>query len=196
MKKTIILAMILVLLLSLLCGCTNEMANYQTLNTLSSQSYQQVVVTIVSKLDVELTASMLVTVEGDKTKVQYTYQQLSTFDTQNTPSSFITNKAGNIVVQGGKIVEQNGEPADQTYVALATNGFTFSPSYFANTRFSIGQTNVFTASVTNPSSFTGNPNLVCSDMKVIISYGQKFQQIQLTYTSQNQGSVSITYNFS
>ena len=196
MKKTIILAMILVLLLSLLCGCTNEMANYQTLNTLSSQSYQQVVVTIVSKLDVELTASMLVTVEGDKTKVQYTYQQLSTFDTQNTPSSFITNKAGNIVVQGGKIVEQNGEPVDQTYVALATNGFTFSPSYFANTRFSIGQTNVFTASVTNPASFTGNPNLVCSDMKVIISYGQKFQQIQLTYTSQNQGSVSITYNFS
>ena len=196
MKKTIILAMILVLLLSLLCGCTNEMANYQTLNTLSSQSYQQVVVTIVSKLDVELTASMLVTVEGDKTKVQYTYQQLSTFDTQNTPSSFITNKAGNIVVQGGKIVEQNGEPADQTYVALATNGFTFSPSYFANTRFSIGQTNVFTASVTNPTSFTGNPNLVCSDMKVIISYGQKFQQIQLKYTSQNQGSVSITYNFS
>lgn len=196
MKKTIILAMILVLLLSLLCGCTNEMANYQTLNTLSSQSYQQVVVTIVSKLDVELTASMLVTVEGDKTKVQYTYQQLSTFDTQNTPSSFITNKAGNIVVQGGKIVEQNGEPVDQTYVALATNGFTFSPSYFANARFSIGQTNVFTASVTNPSSFTGNPNLVCSDMKVIISYGQKFQQIQLTYTSQNQGSVSITYNFS
>lgn len=196
MKKTIILAMILVLLLSLFCGCTNEMANYQTLNTLSSQSYQQVVVTIVSKLDVELTASMLVTVEGDKTKVQYTYQQLSTFDTQNTPSSFITNKAGNIVIQGGKIVEQNGEPADQTYVALATNGFTFSPSYFANTRFSIGQTNVFTASVTNPSSFTGNPNLVCSDMKVIISYGQKFQQIQLTYTSANQGSVSITYNFS
>ena len=50
MKKTIILAMILVLLLSLLCGCTNEMANYQTLNTLSSQSYQQVVVTIVYKI--------------------------------------------------------------------------------------------------------------------------------------------------
>ena len=64
MKKTITLAMILVLLLSLLCGCTNNTANYQVLNSLSSQEYQQVVVKIVSKLDVELTASIFVTVEG------------------------------------------------------------------------------------------------------------------------------------
>ena len=123
MKKTITLAMILVLLLSLLCGCTNNTANYQVLNSLSSQEYQQVVVKIVSKLDVELTASIFVTVEGDKTKVQYSYQQLSTFDTENTPSSFITNKSGNIVIQGGKIVEQNGEPADESYIALSTTHF-------------------------------------------------------------------------
>lgn len=194
MKKTIILAMILVLLLSLLCGCTNNTANYQVLNSLSSQEYQQVVVKIVSKLDVELTASIFVTVEGDKTKVQYSYQQLSTFDTENTPSSFITNKSGNIVIQGGKIVEQNGEPADESYIALATNGFSFSPTYFTNVRFISGQSNVFTATVTNPTSFTGNPNLVCTNMQVMISYAQKFQQIQLTYTSANQGEVSITYN--
>ncbi|MBQ2711480.1 MAG: hypothetical protein IJF66_06020 [Clostridia bacterium] len=196
MKKTIILAMILVLLVSLLCGCTNNTANYQVLNSLSSQEYQQVVVKIVSKLDVELTASIFVTVEGDKTKVQYTYQQLSTFDTENTPSSFITNKSGNIVIQGGKIVEQNGEPADENYIALATNGFSFSPAYFTNVRFISGQSNVFTATVTNPTSFTGNPNLVCTNMQVMISYSQKLQQIQLTYTSANQGEVSITYNFS
>lgn len=196
MKKTIIVAMILVLLLSLLCGCTNNTANFQQLNTLTSQSYQQIVISIVSKLDVELTTTMIVTNEADKTKVQYTYQQLSTFEGDSTPSSFITTQSGNIVIQGGKIVEQNGQPADESYIALATNGFLFSPSYFTNVRFAYGQSNVFTASVINPTSFTGNPNLVCTDMKVLVSYSQKLQQIQLTYTSANQGNVSITYNFS
>ncbi len=196
MKKSFILAVILLVLVTSLCGCYNSSANYQTLNTLSSQTYHEVSITIVSKLDVDLTATIFVKNEGGKTNIQYTYQQLSTFEQDSVPGSFVTTKSGSLVVEKGKIVQKDGEPVDESYVALATYGFTFTSAYFTGVKFVSGQSsNVFSATVTNPSGFTGNPNLVCQDMKVVVSYAQKFQQIQLSYTTANQGSVFVTYNF-
>ena len=71
--------------------------------------------------------------------------------------------------------------------------FSFKQAFFTNYTVSGGK---FEAAVANVKGFTGNADLVCSNMRVTALYtDDALSKIAITYTSLNGAEVSITYLF-
>ena len=189
MKKVFIALVALTLALVLLCfaACDKYAGALQDINTLLKKDYSSVTLNVTTTTKgVTLEGIYVLTFDGDKTNVEFSYQKLNEL-TMDGGESFVSTVTGKAVVQNGKIV--SGDETLDLPKEYDFNGLSFKQAFFANYTVTGSK---FDADVTNAKGFV-NGDLVCSDMHVTVLYSKTaISKIALTYLSEKGSEVSIT----
>lgn len=190
MKKIIILLTVM-LALTLLLGACFEQDTFAQLNSLLKEDYSKVELTVATTVGNEtLTSTVVTTKDGKKTVVDYNLSQFATFE-QSIPESYIVSTVGSVVVQDGKIIQQNGQAADIT-VEQVTAQFHFDASYFIAAQWN---GDVFSANVGNVKGFFGDANFNGTAAKVTATVSDGLKDLKVTYVAADGTKVQLSYVF-
>ncbi len=199
MKRKILIGIISVLCLTVgLCGCskTEVKTVYDTLNELKALDYQTVSLSVNATVDGEtLTGSYKTMATESGFTVEYTYEQLQTFEEQGgnfvIPESRKTTYNGTMSVADGKVTSQTGDSIDLPVKQLSAENLTFSEAYFANVKTN---GNVFSADVTDVRGFFGQ-TIWAEGMTVEIAYTETaFTALTISYKNSG-GEFTLVYRF-
>lgn len=199
MKRKILIGIVSVLCLTVgLCGCSKTKVKtvYDTLNELKALDYQTVSLSVNATVDGEaLTGSYKTTATESGFTVEYTYEQLQTFEEQGgnfvIPESHKTTYNGTMSVVDGKVTSQTGDSIDLPVKQLSAENLTFSEAYFSNVKTS---ENEFSADVTDAEAFFGQT--VTGSMTVRITYTKaSLTSLVLSYGNASSGEFVLTYRF-
>lgn len=191
MKKFLPVALVLALALLSLVACSSAPMMKQ-INAQLHADYSQVDISVFTEQDgVELTGDYTVTFDGDSATVTYAFDVLNKLDMDGgNPDGYIRRVEGEAKVVNGVI---EGENIDLNVGALDFTGFSFKEGFFSNVKVNGPRLD---ATVTNPKGFVGNNAFSCSDMRVMaVSTSAQLKMLRLSYVSQNNASVQITYSF-
>ncbi len=200
MKKKYLLITALscsVLAATVLAGCGGPSDVYSQLNDLVADTPASVQLDVTVTVDGEtLTGAYSVKTEDDGYRVTYSYEKLNTFELVDgayvVPEEYKSTLTGNMLVSGGKIVEQNGAAVDITMEQITAAGVRFDESYFTDVEANEGS---FTATVSEPSEFL-QTTITCTGMTVNATYtSEQIESLTIAYTSAGGAQVLIEYGF-
>ncbi len=187
MKKKIFALIILTVAVLTLCACSDS-DGYSDLNKMSALSYGEIKIEVKTSYDGETLKDVYeVNNDGSKSVVNYSIERLSEVSLSGV-GEYKTVKTGTFTVENGKIT--GTEVTD--FEAAAYSGFNFNKEYFTDVILSDGK---FEASVKSPAEFMGKPVLICSNMKVNVTYGEALESAIITYTSEKGAEIEISYTF-
>lgn len=178
------------------CGKKKEDI-YDKLNAMLAEPASAVELEITVTKDGEtLKGEYAAEAEGEGYRVEYSYEKLATFEKVDgeyvIPDEYKETLTGSMFVEGGKIVEQNGSPADIDPALTAAAGVEFDAAYFSSVKEGEG---TFEGVVTDPEGFM-NADIDCTAMTVTLAYSDgKVDAMTIGYTSQGGAAVVIAYTF-
>lgn len=191
MKRKVLFTVI-VLMLALICltACNGYSSTLSTLTKLIKVNYSEIMLNVETATpEITLSGIYNFKFESGSTTVDYSYERLNDLSMDGSNERLI-RVSGSAVVRDGKVIQDGVE------VTLPTEaGFniSFKPAFFSNYKITSVK---FEANVINPQGFTGNSDLVCSDMRVKVLHNKNsLTQLLITYVSENGSNVSITYLF-
>lgn len=195
MKKIVFVVVILLLATFCLTSC-DQSTEYDKLNEMVSQSYQQVTIDVTVKKSGEadgLVHNIVCLSINDTTKhVAYTLQEYATFDvngdTITAPDEQIVTKSGTAILDNGKVTTQTGDQVDYDFANVGKLNMNFNKACLSN---SVVDGKNFTADVSNVALFLGNDIPGATNVKVSVDV-QKYNSITLSYTA-NGSDITITY---
>ena len=196
MKKRVVIAIIISVALALaLCACevtiNVSQADYDKLTSMLDSAYSGWTLTVsTTKGDVTLENKFVVTKETEQTKIDYTVEKLNELS-MDSDSEFKTRYVGTATIVDGKITSINGDEVSVELEKLDKVGLTFKTDYFQNAKMTA---NAISADVKDPSGFLG-VDVTCSDMKLVASFGEKFDYIRISYKTEDGSTVVYNYDF-
>ena len=192
-KRLVLLAVALCLALTVFGACENYASALQDITQLLRVDYSEVSLNVTTVTNgVTMTGIYTLTFDGDATIVEYSYDRFNELNTDgNNAGEYFSKVTGVATVVDGKVVE--GDSSVTLPQEIDFGGLSFKPAFFA--RGAVNGTS-FGADVVNPRGFTGNIDMVCTDMRVTVIYTPTaLSKITITYTSDAGSNVSITYLF-
>ena len=193
MKKKFALLTIALVLVCAFClvACNGYAQALKDIQKLLKVDYSEIVLNVTTTTQgYTLNGNYTFTFEKGKTIVDYEYDKLNELDVNgDNADSYLTRVTGRAEIVDGKIV---GSDVTLSF-DIDFNGISFKEAFFEN--YSVSET-VFEADVANPKGFTGNNDLVCSNMRVKVLYSKSaLNIIQITYVSQKGAEISLSYSF-
>ena len=191
-KKSIPVVLAACAAVAVLGGCTTDDAEkYDELNAKLDLNYSQIVLTVTNTYDEKTVLTDEYTmkfVEGVVT-VNYSIERFAeiSLDSATIEKTTIVGKAA---VMGSDIIYIDGEEVPLDAITSGT-GLDFKKEYFANAELT---DSYIKADVTIPSGFMGT-SVTCSNMKVNATFNEAFNDIKITYHSQNGQEVEYLYAF-
>lgn len=169
----------------------NTTDEYDFLNKMLNLNYSQLEITITETVNenTSLNSEYVITYSESMIKVEYSVERFNEVGLDNPSTELKTTLSGLAVIISG-IVSVVGDDVDIN-ANIAKVGLTFKKEYFENDVLSDGN---FEADVKKVDSFIGS-HVVFSDMKVVATYGEAFNNINITCTSETENKVNFTYVF-
>ena len=173
------------------CTTTDESTKYDELNAKLDLNYSQIVLTVTNTYNEKTVLTDEYTmkfVEGVVT-VNYSIERFTeiSLDSATTEKTTIVGEA---VIVGSDVIYIDGEKVSLDAITSGT-GLDFKKEYFSNDDLT---DSYLKADVTNPSGFMGTL-LNGTSMKVNATFGDAFNDIKITYHSQNGYEVEYLYTF-
>ena len=192
-KKYLLIAVILALVLVCLAACDGSNNTLSEISSLLKSNYSNVTINVTTETsDVTLNGVFDLIFNGDTTTVDYSYDKLNSLSMDgNNANSFKTMVKGRAVVSGNNVtVDGETLPLE---LGLNFAGLNFKQGFFTNVSTT---SNSFKAKVKNPKGFTGNDDLVCTDMSVeVVFTASSLTKITITYVSSVGADVTVAYQF-
>lgn len=167
---------------------------YSDLSKVANADYDNVSVRITTEQDdATLTSTFDVKNIGEKSVINYSVENFAPIDASGADNDTVTS-VGTVVLEGGKVKEQTGDRISVNFGNVTKLTLHFAERNFAETKTENG---IFSAKVTNPTSFMDSLSLQCTDMTVTFAYtGSAEHVIVIHYTSQGGAAVTIAYTLS
>lgn len=169
------------------CNDQSEFYKYEQLNSMLSEKYSQISLTVTDTFDEDTTlkSEYVFKYSESEITVEYSVERLTGLSLDEPSADFKTTHKGTAVIKDGAVTggEEVGITAD-----MASLKFNFKESYFENATL----TGVYLkADVKSVGSFLGLA-LDCTDMKVYAEFLEVFYNISLSY---KQGDNKIVYDY-
>ena len=214
MKKMLLFATLLVIILPLFASCSNTNPNTETttdsqqtttddageaskqvwevFEELSKKQYSKIELNIQTVMgDVELNANYTLT----NSNVTYSVEQLTLLPSgeniDGASLNYKTTLTGTATIENGKVTKLDGDDVTLPSNTELVGSFNFDSSNFKNVKTEDGK---LTADVISPSNFTGTSKNL-SDMKIVVSYNETaLQELEISYKTTN-ATVTTVYEF-
>ena len=179
-----------------LVGCQTD-DPYGKLNDLIAKTSSSVELSITVQMDGEsLQGTYEVTAQENGYRAVYSYERLNTFekteDGYSVPDAVKAVYQGSVVVEDGKIIEQDGAAADIAFEQMTAEGVTFDESYF--TEASIAE-DCITAKVVDTEAFLGKA-FDCTEMSMEVHFTEEaVTSLTVSYRTADAAQVVIEYRF-
>lgn len=172
-------------------GASNEYASF---NEMLKADYSQITLTVTNTFEdnSSLSSEYKIKYFADGVIVEYSVEKFTVIDPSldNPSTELKTTLTGEVQIVDGEISVTEGAEIEIT-ADIARIGFDFREEYFENTVLS----NVlFQANVKDPSAFFGT-QLDCTDMKVVVNFGEFLDNIRISYKSADNSKVEYKYIF-
>lgn len=197
MKKHITyiaVAFILVFALFCLCSCDfgSSSDRYSVMNKILRAEHENVKLDVVTEKDgTTLHSAFDVHNSDDVSTVQYSVQQLATFEDNQLPDNYIKTLNGTVELRNGEVVKSDGDEIEVNF-EIFSFGYNFKDKFFSDAKYENG---AFTAKVTNVNSFVGDSEFDGTNMTVRFNYADIEPQLVVAYTTASGVSVTMTYKF-
>ena len=135
-----------------------------------------------------------VMIDGDDTRVQYYVESLSKFeingDEISAPDSYKKVAQGNLLIRGGQIINQSGDPLGKELPDISVPSLNFRTGMFANIKIGGGK---FSADVKDPIAFFGAA-FDGEDLKTVVEFdGKGIKSLTFTYETESRSLVELRY---
>lgn len=197
--KVLAIVLVLICVLAFAAACNNAQVEstggiYSTLNEMVKKEYSHIdlMVTMTDGAQ-SLSGEYSVTKENDVIRIDYEYEQLSTFQEIDgvliAPESEVETKSGSLTLRGDVVVDAAGDELNLPKDIVTTTGFSFDAAYFQNVAMGNAR---FSADVINTEKFIGIKEV--SNMKVTVDYETELKNISIEYNKSGK-NYSLTYTF-
>lgn len=165
----------------------------QTQERLARPAAKIVLTVTLGEGEERLEGTYTTTFAGEKTQVEYTFEELALFEMQNgeyvVPSERKRTVAGKATVEDGKLVASKGKAPSLDANLLTLSALSFEEAYFEN---AVITDTTFEADVKNTDALIGLSE-ACKNVRIVLTFDEKcVRTLRLSFDTA-QGEAAVLY---